>query len=411
MIIPKIPFLNKKAALLGSFDSKSGLPVKEGSGYWIPMNFLESLGANQQQLRDFLEVPELNSVINIRARAMASAKVDAVNKETGKPQSNNTSLIRVLRRPNWFQGSGEFWKQTSLWRDIYGDEYIYFLTPTGMPNSYKGMFTLNPGQVKVKFKPSNLYFLMEQAEGLDYLYRANGQEYPLGMDEIIHLNDNRVKADNPIKGTSKIDSLQGPIKNIRAAYRKRNISLNMPIGIISNSQKDALGGVVAMDPDEKEEAQSRIRDRNGLPIITNLPVTYEDMTISAKDLGLFEEVREDTMRVCDAYGVPYDLLAGQKGNALSDGGRAIKEAMKQMYETTIIPDMQERMDAINNRIGTETMAWEVRAKFKHLPVFEEDRKQRAISFKQMMDAIKIGMDLGIISEDQAKQELVNYGIK
>ncbi len=395
----RFPYKVVKNTALGTYGTKHW-PIS-----WYSLGAIESLfGAGSGYLKDFLEVPELNAVINLRARAMASGKQDAISNATGEQQAANQSLVRILRRPNWFQGTKEFWRQSSLWRDIYGNEYIYFLTPFGMPKSFKGMFTLNPAKVTIEYKPEGMYFSNATDEGVSYFYNTGTKKIPLDKESLIHLNDNRVQETNILTGTSKIKSLYAAIANIRAAYDKRNIALNMPIGILSNNSKSDAGMAAPMEPADKEEAMKALKAHSAVPVVTNLDLDYSNMTINASQLGLFEETREDTAKICDAYGVPYELLASQKGVTFTN----LKEAKKQMYEETIIPDVDEKDGAINNHLMTEALSWEICTDFKHLPVFAEDVKQRAISFKQMVEGLSKAYADGAIKKEVYEAELTKF---
>jgi len=370
---------------------------------FVPISSFD--GWNQDNyLLDFLEVPEVNAIINILAKAEASGKMSVVSKATGKEVTNNESLVRIIRRPNWFQGQTEYWRQSSIFRSIYGNEYLYFLRPFGMPSSYKGLFTLNPANVKVIYVGDSNYFQDPNGQ-IKYIYTVNGKEYELDSNDIIHLNDNRVVTDkNFLQGTSKLKALQPAIKNIRAAYKKRNIALNMPIGVMSNGQGDAIGQTVPMDPDEKKAAQRALRTHGALPILTNLAIKYDNMTINSSQLGLFEETREDTGRLCDAFGVPYELLASIKGVTFDNQ----KEAKKSMYNDTAIPNMMERINALNDFIDGKT--YHVIDDFSDNPIFDEDKRQRAISLKQTVEALNAAVQGGLITPDQAQNELTRFGL-
>ncbi len=244
------------------------------------------------------------------------------------------------------------------------------------------------------------------ADAVEYWYDTGGQKIKLDKANIIHLNDNRVQSDKFLTGTSKIQSLQPAIQNIREAYRKRNIILKMPIGIFSNSSTDATNYAVPMLPEEKEKAQLALRNHGALPYFTNLGVSYNDMSINAGNMGLFQEVKEDVGRICDAYGVPYEMLASEKGVTFAN----LKEAKKQFYEEGIIPDGNEKVDALNLHIGTDKKSWNIVSDYKHLPVFAEDVKQRAISLKQMVEALSKALADGAISLEQYQSELEKFGI-
>jgi len=381
-------------------------PQKWGNSTWYPIGFAKQLFGDGQYLQDFLEIPELNAILNIRARAMSSGIVNIQSKATGKEQAANQSLVRVLRSPNWFQGQDEFWRQSSLFRDIWGNEYIYFLTPVGLSSTFKGMYTLNPADVTIEYDKKTPYFLQMDDESVGYYFTLDGKKIPLDKANTIHLNDNRVETGNILQGISKLKALQPALKNIRAAYQKRNIALNMPIGILSNNQTDATGLAVPLPPGEKNEAQADLKRHGALPILTSLGVGYSDMTINAANMGLFEETREDTARICDAYGVPYEMLAAQKGVTFAN----LKEAKKQFYEETIAPDMNERISALNNHLDTDSKSWHIVVDFKHLPVFAEDARQRAQSINTMTMALNRAFTDGAITIEQYQNELKKFDI-
>ena len=382
-------------------------PRRQGNAWFYSLNDGNSVFDNSNNLNNFLQIPELNSIINIRARAMASWKVSIVSKTTGKEQLANQSLVRILKTPNWFQGQSEFWRQSNLYRDIYGNEYIYFLTPFGMPNSYKGMFALDPSKIEIKYTGHKAFFTEANGDGIAYIYRMDdGTTFPLEKADLIHLNDNRVNTSKFLYGTSKMESLSAPLNNIREAYKKRNIALRMPIGIMSNNSDDAIGQAVPMDPDEKKDVKNRIMTRGAYPIITDLNVKYNAMNINSNTMGLFEEVLEDTAKLCDAYGVPYEILASQKGVTFAN----LKEAKKQFYEETIIPDAKEKIDALNLMLDTENKSWNLVADFSHLPVFSEDVKNRTESLARLVTALNDALSVGAITMDQYKKELQKFNI-
>lgn len=397
--------VKKNFSLIRTFNNLIR-PKKDGSNWFYPISSSSINFGSFDYLKQFQEIPELNAIINIRARAISSWDLKIVSKATGKEVGNNETLVKILRNPNWFQAQSEFWRQSSLYRDIYGNEFIYFLTPTGMPNSYKGMFALDPSSIKIKYTGDKAYFT-ETDKNIEYVYVfPGGETLNLELSNTIHLNDNRVDPLNFLNGTSKMQSLAGPLENIRKAYEKRNIVLRMPVGIMSNNQDDAIGQAIPMDADEKKDVKHKIMTRGAFPIITDLNVKYNAMAINAQNMGLFEEVREDTTKICDAYGVPYEMLGSQKGVTFSN----LKEAKKQFYEETVIPDAQEKVDALNQQLGTEGKSWELQADFKHLPIFSEDVKDRAESLDKLVTALSKAYADQAITLEQYQSELKKLGL-
>jgi phage portal protein BeeE len=363
-------------------------------------------------VKDFYEVPELNAVLNIRAKAMASWKLEVLSDITGKPAAGYEHLIKIIRRPNWYQSQVEFWRQSSLFRDLFGNEVLYFLRPVGMPKSFQGLFTLDSSKIKIEYDSKELPFMQGSGDTVRYYYIHNQKKIELEKADIIHLNDNRVNGttENFLMGESKLRALAPAIANIRAAYKKRGIILRMPVGILANNQTDAIGQATPLDATEKETAQQELRGHGALPILTSLNIKYNAMNVNASSMGLFEECIEDTGRICDAFGVPYKLLSSAKAGTLNNSGGDVKEARKQMYEETIIPDAAEKVEALNDFVGSAGKSWSIAYDFNHLPVFDEDKKNRADSLKTTVDALNVAMQAGVITADQFKLELTKFGI-
>ena len=405
---------------------------KEGNSWWmttIDGKSGEIWGEQsyQQYLLDFIEVPEINAVINYRARAESMIKISIVSKSTGEEVKNNEPLIRIFRNPNWLQSQSEFFRQTSLYRSIFGNEYFYFLTPSGMGANYKGLFTLPPQNVYVKCDTKRFYLESELPKDVEYIFKIddNDTEFPINIKDLIHLSDNRITflpdkdttqlkdRSNYLYGTSSLASLTPAIRNIRAAYEARNVLIESrgAIGILSNDSKDAIGGVGPMDDDEKKKLQGDWSRYGYLKkqwqiIITNLSLKWTQISIDIDKLKLFEEIKEDTTKVCDAIGVPYELLGNQQGVTYENK----KEAKRQMYQDTIIPAMIERIGSFNKKFETENKSWEIIGSYEHLPIFQENIKERAQSITLLCTGLNKAFQDGAISIDDYKKELSKFGI-
>ena len=91
------------------------------------------------------------------------------------------------------------------------------------------------------------------------------------------------------------------------------------------------------------------------------------------DLKLFEETEADTRKICDAFGLPYELLSTEKGTTFDNK----KEAKRQFYQDTIIPEADEWIQALNDFFQTKGKSWSIIGTFDHLPIFQENIKERA----------------------------------
>lgn len=377
-----------------------------------------------QYLKDFNEIPELNAIINYRAKAESRVKLEVVNKKTGEPVKNNDPLVRILRRPNWFQNQTEWWRQASLFRSIFGNEYHYALTPSGMGTNYKALFTLPPQMMYIYCPVKYFYLEPTMPDSIQYYFKLPGEQEkkPISTKDIIHINDNAVNYSfdkdqndtqmrrNYLYGTSRQMSLSPNLENIRVSYEGRNTLRKLPVGVLTNKAKDG-SGTQPMLPDEKNELDKGM-NKYGIElgkrqlILTGLTIGFEQTLVDISKLELYKEIEEDVQEICNAYGVPFELV-GKTDITFENK----KYAEKQMYQDSIIPTTAERVEALNQQFGTEDKPWEIIGTFDHLPIFQDNVKERAQSLNLLVSALSKALADGAITGDIYMSELAKFGIK
>lgn len=380
---------------------------------------------NVFRIKAFCSVPEVNAIFNLRARAAGNMRIVAVSTDTGLeiplPSGRGNKIVELIQEPNYFQSSEELFGQTTLFRDIFGNEMMYATTPKTL-NNPTGLFTLPPQSVTIESREilsgTGPFFLNKKLpNNVVYFYKdTDGRKYELNTDNLLHLNDNNIKISNNVdylKGMSKLDALQLPVENIIAAYEARNVLIvnRGAIGILSNAAKDGIGGVAPMDKKEREKVQERFK-QYGLTkgqwqvIITNLALHWQQMAIDVDKLKLFDETREDTLKICDAYGTPYEMLSSIRNTTFDNK----KEAQRQWYRDTIIPEANARIAGINRKFKLVEKGYRLLPKFDHLPIFETERKERAQSLLLTVNALTKALEDDVITVEQYKLELKKFGI-
>ena len=244
----------------------------------MPLQYVKALTGQggHDVINDYLEVPEVNYIINLRARMFSNVDIRLESKATGLEVNNQQSLARILRTPNWYQSQKEFLRQLSVYRDVFGEEIWYFFTPVGMSNNYKGMFNLYPPNITTKYEGRADYF-HESEPNIRYFYNLpKGGKIELDRTRILHLTDNNVGTTDLLRGSSKLQSLKPAIDNIRRAYRKRGVVLDMPPAAFAGDTSDATGKI-ALSKEETNTARNDILQLQGKPIVTPIPMNYFEM--------------------------------------------------------------------------------------------------------------------------------------
>lgn len=400
-----------------TFSNNSRGVRKIGEEYFYPISSNNHNSQKIDPLKAFL-VPEVGSILNKRATAHSSVKLEVVSKQTKKPVINN--INKLIINPNWFQSQKEFIKQTNLFRDLFGNEYIYLLFPVGFsPERTKAIYTLPPQFIDIEYKPEAKFYTESEApDTIKYKFKANGKSTEIDSDQIIHMNDNRVNLDpsnsSLLKGTSKLDSIAMPINNIIAAYEARGVIIRNrgALGILSNDSSDGIGSTMPIDEGEKANLQNEYRNY-GISgdqwqiIITNMNLKWQQMAIDFDKLKLFEEVKEDAIKVAEAFNYPPELLGKDGSPNLFGENKSASE--RAWYENSIIPEAQERIDALNKAFGTESKTFEIVGKFDHLPMFQDDLKAKAATMTLVTNSLSKMYQDGAITLEQYQKELSKMG--
>lgn len=404
--------------LVGNFFSNLWRPRKWGKGGWFYPFRMGSIWEDKQYLRDFNEIPEINAVINLKARAFSLGRLYVADQNGVELPNDPINLL--LQSPNWFQDQKEFMRQTKINHEIFGNEYLYASMPVGRPEKTEQLFTLPPAQVDIKIKTKEPFYTIARADGpasVDYVIDVNGNRRTLPNGSIIHFNDNRVDGEykdfneSALKGVSKMRALSAPRTNIRYSYESRGVILKRrgASGILSNDSKD-IAGAPSIDPKEIERIQNEYAKYGGLEgqfdlIITDANLRWQQMAPSPDRLPLYDESNEAFRKFIDAYGAKVELFSSKTGTTFENQ----KQAWKSFYNDTVIPEANEWAAGLSKFLmpGSKN---KIIIDYSFLPMFQEDMAARGMALNTLVSALSKALMDGAISLAQYQKELERFGI-
>lgn len=403
-----------KSLITYRFSSRDN-PVKLGGSYLMPISGRNTTANSLDYLDAYVHCPEVNAVIGRKARMFSKGQIRVVSKSTGGDAKNYEFLIKVIRNPNWFQAQREFVNQTKTFHEIFGNEYLFFDKPYGMPyKSVRNLYTLPP-HLTTSETPQDKPFFMYGEPVIKYKFKWNNEVYDLDEGAVIQFNDNRVDMNpkNWVNGTSKLEALRTPINNIMAAYESRNVIIHNrgAAGFITPDAKD-LAGVTPFDGKDAEQLQDKFRDYGTLAnqfqfIITPSPMRFESIgTNNPVNLGLFQETEADFQKICDQYGMDRDLFSNEKGATFENK----KQGERSTYNNTIIPEFTEWVEGLNDIFTTKQDGWMLVADFSSVPVLQENLDERGRALKSAVEALSMALQTGGITPEQYIKELAKLGI-
>lgn len=398
------------------FDSKADL-TKLGGNYFLPISASMTLYNDLRLLKDYTELPEVNAVINRKARMWSKMTLRIVSRETGKDIKNYEYLVKVLRNPNWYQAQREFLMQTKLFREIFGNEYLYFNKSIGLPfRSVKSLYTLPPYLVKSE-TPQDKPFFMYDSPVIKYNFQWGNTSYPLDPGSIIQFNDNRVEMDkdNWVTGTSKLEALKVPLNNIRAAYEARNVLIvnRGALGIFTSGVTDVNAGILPLDAKEVERVQKEF-SHYGMGanqwqyIFTHLALKWQQVSVDdPSKLGLFQEIESDFQKIIDAYGLDRDMFGNEKGATWENK----KQGERAAWNNTVIPEALEWVEGLNDAFNNHQEAWRLVADFVDIQVLQQNMEEKGRGIKAVTDALSIMLADGVITPEDYQKEINKLGFE
>lgn len=377
----------------------SNLSFLGGTDYFF------DLKCEADYLRAFNSCPPLKAIVSKRAKAFNSGAVQVLNKNNGNFAKGTEAkeLQGLFKRPNALQSGAQFRAQQNFYIDIFGYCPVYKITSIGfdVPSS---IWNIPPWLFDLKYSGHFLGQIQIKDIYKKFFWYWNGEKVELNYDNIYMVFDDGVGTDNDCNLTipdSRLLGVEYPVSNIIAAYKSRNtlITKRGALGILSNDGRDKAG-IVSNDGTKIDQLQKDFKKYGivGQPfqtIITDAALKWQQMGFATRDLMLFEEIQDDIDRLCDAYGFPAELIARSKDTTFDNK----KQARIDLFENTIIPEADSRMEQNSNGILGEDSRFEIVVDYSGVSILQGDTKTKADALKALNEALSMEYDNDLITKN------------
>ena len=362
--------------------------------------------------RDFLSAynscPPLKAIIGKRAKAFNTGIRKLRNSNTGKELRGFHWLKKLVKKPNVLQNEKQYFAQQNHYIDIFGYCPVLKIRAIGFEDEVAQVWNIPPwlfdleytGKLWKQFKIDGIY--------KNYKIAWEGEEVEVNMRDIEFIFDDGIGTECDTNFTipdSRLVGLDYVVSNIIAGYKSRHTLLSKrgAIGILSNDAKDS-GVAVPLDPDEKDDLQKDFKKYGltGQPyhvIVTNANLKWQQMGFATKDLMLFEENTENIERLSDAYSWPIELIS--RGKDVTYDNKI--QARKDLYQNTIIPEGESRMEQFSKIIGVDSI--EVYCDYSEVPVLQTDKKTMAETRKAINEYCQVEYDADLMTKNDWREEL------
>lgn len=341
--------------------------------------------------------PPLQIVINEKADMLSNGVYKVRNKKTKEDLPDHWSYS-LMKNPNPLQSQKEYIYEYGILNNIYANSFVYRNRPfEGRPP--KTLWNLPPALIKI-IPTGKLYEQSSLSEIIKEYVLMGSEPRSFTPEEVIHTNTGI--STSYLLSDSKMKALQLPISNIIGSLKTRNQFIYHGPKIIISSKGQDGEGALPLSPNEKKRVEDNFNkgygpgDHLNNTIVTTASLTSEKISYPTKDMMLFEENEEDFGWICGSYGMDRDIFPSVKGATNENK----KQGLKTTYQTTIATEASAFANFIDTLLGLDDEGNECYLDYSHLPVMQEDQKQKADVAKTTAEAYSILLRDGVISHDQ-----------
>jgi HK97 family phage portal protein len=345
----------------------------------------------------FSTTPHLYSVVQKKGELLATGTWKHYKKMGDKNVLiENSDVLKLLEHPNPLYNSNDYLRLLNESKCLFGNTYKYLV---------KGTFDKLPRCIyilpswDVKIITNGHWYLKTDIKDIIKEYQIISSQESLEVDKINHTWINNSK--NPLQGETPLKNIYMSISNLRLGMKTRNVLMDKKgaIGILSNDTKDSVGNV-NMTTEETLKIERQYQedygheDGKGKIIISNQNLKWQAMGFPTRELMLFEEDENDFQQVCDNYGISRDLFAQVNKATYTNQN----EALKQTYNTSIIPEAEEIAMNHTRMFGLDLFDEWLELDYSNVSALQENSKENAEIVKLKADSIKTLKDSGFTND-------------
>lgn len=347
-------------------------------------NYLDSIlgGHHSQQnyINLFYCLPEIFAPVNEIASRVADANWQLRKNSNDEVVYNDPYFNKLFESPNPLMNFKQFIWQSVCYELLTGANFQYINRPSTLQPTFDNiisLWNLPTSRLNIELKKNVDIYSSTSMNDLVQSYKEGQRVFevknvlPFVQLDIACGNEAN-KFVSPLQGASIA------IKNLIPVYEARNVIYvkRGALGFIVSKKTDA-SGTMALTPKEKQDAQDAYQATYGLTRgksqigVSSAPVEYIDTSMSIQELQPFEETLSNAIAIYSALRVPPHLVPSKDKSTFNNA----KADMKSFYSDVIIPMANKYAQSYTRFFNIDRKY--VHADFSHIPILQEDRKEKA----------------------------------
>jgi hypothetical protein len=351
-------------------------------------------------LKTSLENPVLMTVCTIIARLYSQMRISHVD-SNGKV-IENSAVIKLLQQPNYFQSQEDWLFQQAWFLSSAGTNLIY--QRKAFTNELpKALYNLIPSEIDLNNAHKLDRFLSTTQElktfgDRNIKYSLDGKTYNIKLKEIIPLYDlsNGMTDNTFFLSPSRVKGVSKVLQNIDANLASKHKNLQMSAKYLSKNQST---GNEAQIQNNDRTAIERVFSSKDL-LVTNTALTVQHLVSDMKKLYLDEQFADDANKVLLAFELNKNVLNYFAKDSTFENQT---EGIISFIQNAIQVKADNTMNSLSSSFGLFERGEMLIASYDHLATMQPVVSKKIASFKEMQDAIKIGLENQTLTPAEAKK--------
>lgn len=337
----------------------------------------------------YKECDVIRTVIGKSSNAIANLKFWALDDNEQEVSSRQAkAIIEKLKRPNPSEDFKRFFRKLDLYCKLHGKAYVHKVYSTLFD---EWNYYVIPNEFVTPMYGTKSDALFNRVVD-KYIINDNTSSYELSPTDIHIFYDGTLNEQYTTEtvGGSRLQSLSEVVSTyvvlwqcLTEMYGDRGA-----LNLISMGAKDASMLSLPQLSSEKEKLNTIMSKRYGLRrnqsknIFTSTDAKVSPITAKMSDMEFANTIIECKKAIANAFDCPAVLLDIESARY-----KNTTEAIKVLYTQSAIPTAEYYFSEWCQMIGELSLPFKIRADYSHLEFYQEAKKEEAIAFQQMSNAI------------------------
>ncbi len=374
-------------------------PERKASASWPVVAAMAGGGPRfmDRRFESFVEQGYRKNVVAYRCISMLAQSAASVPWDVFRDDAElaDGPLWRLMRRPNPWQGWGDFFEAFVAFYLIAGDSFVEAVGPDGGPP--RELHALRPDRMKIELHPAT-------GAPAAYTFEIGGRRQRWDMDPvggggpILHWRSFNPR--DPWNGQSPVDPAAYAIDQHNAAGAWNQALLQngaSPSGALVYAPKDGPAEITEAQLARLKaevDAQYSGPGNAGRPMLLEGGMDWRAMGLSPKDMDWIKGKDVAAREIALAYGVPSQLVGCPDSQTFAN----FREARLSLWEDTVIPLLDRARDAMNAWLAQWWPELTIRYDLDGVPALTLRRQRKASGLTDLVGA-------GILTVNEARDAL------